>query len=182
MIFQWTTTTWKYRSNKPFPPQLAFWSWCFITAIETLTETILSIHICCGNIKLKREGNFYSFPLLPWLYPQCLAPLKKTLWRSEVLASVFPFYIPLEPTLIQILTFYSSPAILVKVTSGPIVEKKEATSYLDTFAYETAVEVSSRAWGASFSALVFELLWRLHAITSGLMQGKTFRSFLRNSE
>jgi hypothetical protein len=25
--------------NKPFPPQVDFWSWCFISAIELLTNT-----------------------------------------------------------------------------------------------------------------------------------------------
>lgn len=30
---------WKCNQNKPFPPQLVFWSWSFSTAIETLTKT-----------------------------------------------------------------------------------------------------------------------------------------------
>jgi hypothetical protein len=29
---------WKYMLNKSFPPHLAFCSWCFTVAIETLTE------------------------------------------------------------------------------------------------------------------------------------------------
>jgi hypothetical protein len=29
---------WKWKSNKPFPPQLAFWSWYFVAAIETLRQ------------------------------------------------------------------------------------------------------------------------------------------------
>ena len=35
-FLQWWTTMWKYKPNIPFSPQLTFWSWCFITAIETL--------------------------------------------------------------------------------------------------------------------------------------------------
>ena len=30
---------WKCKLNKPFPPQLASWSWCFVPGIETLTKT-----------------------------------------------------------------------------------------------------------------------------------------------
>ena len=30
---------WKCQSNKPFPPQLALRLWCFIAAVETLTQT-----------------------------------------------------------------------------------------------------------------------------------------------
>jgi hypothetical protein len=33
------TMSWKYKSNKSFPPQLAFWSWCFFTTMETPTKT-----------------------------------------------------------------------------------------------------------------------------------------------
>jgi len=33
---------WKCKPNKPFPPQLAFWSWCFVAAVETLTKAVLN--------------------------------------------------------------------------------------------------------------------------------------------
>ena len=31
---------WKGKLNKPFPPQLAFWSPCFITAMESLRHPL----------------------------------------------------------------------------------------------------------------------------------------------
>lgn len=30
---------WKWKSNKPLPPQLGVWSPCFVAAMETLTKT-----------------------------------------------------------------------------------------------------------------------------------------------
>jgi len=36
----WWTVIWKYKPTKPLPPQLVFWSWRFIIARETLTETL----------------------------------------------------------------------------------------------------------------------------------------------
>ena len=38
-FLQWWTTMWKYKSDKPFPFQLAFLSWCFITVVENLTKS-----------------------------------------------------------------------------------------------------------------------------------------------
>lgn len=35
----WWSAIWKYKPNILFSPQLAFWSCCFITAIETVTKT-----------------------------------------------------------------------------------------------------------------------------------------------
>lgn len=37
-FLQWWTTVWKCKPNK-LSSQLAFWSWCFIAAIETRTKT-----------------------------------------------------------------------------------------------------------------------------------------------
>jgi hypothetical protein len=34
--FQWWTTLWNFKPDKHFAFQFAIWSWCFITAIETL--------------------------------------------------------------------------------------------------------------------------------------------------
>lgn len=31
---------WKHKPNQPFPSRLAFWSWCFVAAIETITKTL----------------------------------------------------------------------------------------------------------------------------------------------
>ena len=36
---------WKCQLNKPFPPQLGFWSWCFIAAIETLKLCVYVGHV-----------------------------------------------------------------------------------------------------------------------------------------
>ena len=38
------TAMWKWKWHKPFPLQLAFWSWCFVVAIETLRQHFL--HYC----------------------------------------------------------------------------------------------------------------------------------------
>jgi hypothetical protein len=38
-FLQCWTARWKCKPTKPFPPQLAFWSWCAITTIEPLTKT-----------------------------------------------------------------------------------------------------------------------------------------------
>ena len=35
----WWTVLWKYKLSKPFPPQLASWSWCLIAAIKTLRQS-----------------------------------------------------------------------------------------------------------------------------------------------
>ena len=43
-FLQWWTVLWNYKVNKPFPSQLACWSWCIVTAIESLTKACWCQH------------------------------------------------------------------------------------------------------------------------------------------
>jgi hypothetical protein len=45
---------WKCKLSKAFPPQLAFWLWFFIAAIEIIIKTLLKITLTKNY--LGREG------------------------------------------------------------------------------------------------------------------------------
>jgi hypothetical protein len=100
-ILQWWTWNvqwwiWKYKPKKTSPPQLGFWSWYFIAAMETLPKTVayadLWFQSCFLSYMVWRVPHTHSHCHTTSLQRQAQTPLKlgaKTNFSSLCFHQVF---------------------------------------------------------------------------------------------